>query len=248
MGLSDYRTAVVTGASKGIGAEVARRLRSGGLEVHALARSAAPLKELAAETGCVAHAVDIGDGAALSAVLEGLEIDVLVNNAGAAAGGAAIETPEAEWEALLATNVRGLANCLRACVPGMVTRDRGHIVNLGSTVGLQASTGMAAYAATKAAVHSLSQNLRLDLHGTGVRVTEVCPGRVKTGIHAATVGGDEAKAEELFYRGYACLTPGDVADVILHALEAPAHVDLTLIEIMPTHQVMGGHQFHRAEE
>jgi NADP-dependent 3-hydroxy acid dehydrogenase YdfG len=248
MALSDYRTAVVTGASKGIGAELVRRLRERGLAVHALARSGDKLAALAAETGCVAHALDIADGDAVANALGALEVDVLVNNAGLAAGGAAFETPEAEWEALLAVNLRGLANCLRVCVPGMTARDRGHVVNLGSMAGLREIPGMPAYAATKAAVHSLSQNLRLDLYGTRVRVTEVCPGRVKTGIHAANVGGDLAQAEELFYRGRECLEPGDVAEVIVYALEAPAHVDLTLIEIMPTHQVMGGHQFHRTDE
>jgi NADP-dependent 3-hydroxy acid dehydrogenase YdfG len=146
---------------------------------------------------------------------------------------------------MLRANVAGTVNAIRAVVPGMVARDRGHVVNLGSIAATFPAPGSPAYAATKAAVHSLSQNLRLDLFGSRVRVTEICPGRVRTGIHAGYVGGDAAKAEEAFYRGYECLEPEDIASAVLFALDAPPRMDVTYMEILPTLQVYGGGDFLR---
>ena len=241
-----YRIAVVTGASRGIGRAVVTALAGRGMEVHAVARSAAALAELAAATGCRTHALDVADGAALAEAVGGLAVDVLVNNAGLAQGGGPLyDTPPDELEAMLRANVAGTVNALRAVVPGMVARDRGHVVNLGSIAATCPAPGSPAYAATKAAVHSLSRNLRLDLFGSRVRVTEIAPGRVRTGIHAGYVGGDMAKAEEAFYRGYECLEPEDIAGAVLFALDAPPRMDVTYMEILPTLQVYGGGDFLR---
>ena len=246
MSIRDYAIACVTGATRGIGAALVRELTARGLMVHAIARSAGALDTLARETGCRVHALDVGAAAAVQGAIGALEIDVLINNAALAIGAGPVhETEPEDVEALLRVNVAGVINCLRAAVPGMIERNRGHVVNLGSMAAHYPMQGMPAYGATKAAVHSLSQDLRMDLYGTDVRITEIAPGRVRTGAHAGLFGGDREKAEEQLYRGFACLEPGDVAAAVVYALDAPGHVDVTFLEIMPTHQVAGGARFYR---
>ncbi|TWS96175.1 SDR family oxidoreductase [Reyranella sp. CPCC 100927] len=243
MDLNGYRVAVVTGANRGIGAALVRALRQRGLEVHAIARSAGTLAELAQATGCVPHALDVGDRAAIAAALDGLAVDVLVNNAAAVAtGGPSFETTAAQMDALLRVNIAGVVNALAAVVPGMKARGRGHIVNLGSTAGHHPIPGMPAYAMTKAAIHNLSQTLRLDLHGSGIRVSEIVPGRVETGIHLGLME-DRAAAQRLFYDDVVSLQPEDIAAAILFVLGAPQRMDVTLMEVMPTDSVNGGTAF-----
>jgi NADP-dependent 3-hydroxy acid dehydrogenase YdfG len=245
MGLDAYRVAVVTGASRGIGEALVRALRGRGLEVHAIARSAERLKDLAQQTGCVPHGLDVADRGAVVAALGGLPVDVLVNNAAAVAkGGPSFEAMAAEFDELLRVNLAGVLNCLAATVPGMKARGRGHIVNLGSIAGHHAVPGMPAYGMTKAAIGNLGQTLRLDLHGSGVRVTEISPGRVETGIHLRLMEDREA-ARRAFYDGYASLQPEDIVAAALFALDAPQRMDVTLIELMPTDQVYGGTAFVR---
>ncbi|HJQ57796.1 MAG TPA: SDR family oxidoreductase [Vineibacter sp.] len=238
-----YRIAVVTGASRGIGAALVRALRARGLEVHAVARGADALAALARDSGCVPHALDVADRAQVAAALGGLEADILVNNAAASAKGTpSFETAADQMDDLLRVNLAGVVNCLAVLVPGMRARRRGHIVNLGSIAGHRAISGMPAYGMTKAAIHNLSQTLRLDLHGAGVRVTEIVPGRVETGIHLRLMDDPDA-ARRSFYDGYASLQPEDIVAAILFALDAPARMDVTLMEIMPTDQVYGGSAF-----
>jgi len=238
-----YRIAAVTGASRGIGAALVRALRGRGLEVHAVARSADVLAGLARDTGCVPHVLDVGDRAAVTAALGGLEVDILVNNAAAVATGVpSFETAADRMDDLLRVNLAGVVNCLAAIVPGMKARGRGHIVNLGSIAGHHAMAGMPAYGMTKAAIRNLGQTLRLDLHGSGIRVTEIAPGRVETGIHLRLMEDREA-ARRAFYEGYAALQPEDIVAAILFALDAPQRMDVTLMEIMPTDQVYGGSAF-----
>jgi NADP-dependent 3-hydroxy acid dehydrogenase YdfG len=243
--LDRYRTAIVTGASRGIGAAIVRELRVGGLEVYAVARSADDLTALAHETGCRPLALDISHRDAVMSALGSLDADVLVNNASALVRATASwETAPDDIDALMDVNLRGTLNCLAATVPGMKARGLGHIVNLGSTAGTSALPGMPVYGMTKAAIHNLTGTLRLDLHGSGVRVSEIAPGRVETGAHLAlTEDPDEGRRR--FYDGFETLQPADIAEAVMFVLGAPQRMDVSYMEIVPTDQSYGGSQFHR---
>lgn len=248
MSLDRYRTAIVTGASRGIGAAIVRELRIGGLEVYAVARSADDLMMLARETGCRPLALDVSHRDAVMSALGSLEADVLVNNASALVRGTpSWETTPDDLDALLDVNLRGTLNCLAATIPGMKARGLGHIVNLGSTSGTWPIPGMPAYAMTKAAIHNLSHTLRLDLHGSGVRVTEISPGRVETGAHLVLME-DRDEGHRRFYEGFETLQPGDIAEAVMFVLGAPQRMDVSFMEIVPTDQSYGGSQFHRRSE
>jgi len=242
MSFGDYSTALVTGASSGIGAGLVERLAREGLKVHAIGRRRDRLAELSAKTGCAVHAIDVRDTAALRDAVVHLPIDVLVNNAGINRPGSIRESTEDDLDALVDVGLGAVLQLTRMMVPGMVTRNRGHIVNVGSIAGLHSFPGHAAYHAAKAGVHALCQQLRIDLHGTRVRVTEVCPGRTATEIFATTLG-DEAEARRRFLDGFATLQIPDVVDAIAYAIAAPWHVNISLMEIWPTYQVPGGLRF-----
>ena len=234
MSLDRYRTAIVTGASRGIGAAIVRELRIGGLEVYAVARSAEDLTALASETGCRPLALDISHRDAVMSALGSLDADVLVNNAAALARSAASwETAPVDIDTLLDVNLRG-----------MKARGLGHIVNLGSTAGTGALPGMPVYGMTKAAIHNLCGTLRLDLHGSGVRVSEIAPGRVETGAHLALTE-DRDEGRRRFYDGFETLQPGDIAEAVMFVLGAPQRMDVSYMEIVPTDQSYGGSQFFR---
>jgi NADP-dependent 3-hydroxy acid dehydrogenase YdfG len=244
----ELRTALVTGGSGGIGSEIVRLLRADGLHVIAVSPETDKLAALAAETGAECVEMDICDAEAVGATFGGREIDILVNCAALLGAYTKLhETTPEEATRLVSVNILGIVNCLRAMVPGMTARRRGHIVNFGSTAGHYPFLGEPLYAATKAAVHIMSKDLRLDLAGTGIRVSEILPGRVASGMHAELTGGDRGEAQRRFYDGFACLEPIDVARTVHHILSAPAHVDITHVEIMPTHQAFGGAVFHRDE-
>ncbi len=244
MPFSDYRTALVTGASTGIGASVVERLAKHGLEVHAVSRNAARLDELAARTGCVPHAVDITDTAALTDLCAGLEIDVLVNNAGVSRQGTILDADAFAVDEQVAVNITGVLHLVRLILPGMVERDLGHVVNVSSIAGVYNFGGNTIYHATKAAVHTLSRQLRVDAFGRRIRVTEICPGRVETEIFGRLLG-DMEEAQRRFYDGYESLKPADVSDAIEYAIGTPRHVNIGHIEIVPTFQVPGGLEFAR---
>jgi 3-hydroxy acid dehydrogenase/malonic semialdehyde reductase len=239
MALDDYRCALVTGASSGIGAAMVRALRARGLETHALARRRERLQALAEETGCNPIELDLCDTDALYRALDGLEVDILVNNAGVAmgAGRPLFDTGREDIEATTNTNVLSLLHVIRAVVPGMVARKRGHIVNIGSVAGLMPLIS-SLYGASKGAVHLLNQNLRVELLGSGVRVTEICPGRVRTEIFE--VSYDDPEKARAATGGFTLLEPEDIADAILYALDAPWRVNVATIEILPTEQALGG--------
>ena len=247
MALTDYRAALVTGASSGIGAEVAARLAARGLAVHALARRRERLDELAARTGCTTHVVDLRDTDALYRDLGDLEVDVIVNNAGLGRGFEELfrVAPE-DIETTIGTNVTAVFHVLRAVLPGMVERKRGHVVNIGSVAGLYPIKS-SVYGASKGAVHLLSQNLRLELQGSGVRVTEICPGRVTTEFFDVAWDDPEVRAK-MKNTNIAELTAGDIAEAIVFALDAPQHVNVNLIELQPTEQTFGGFTMTPAED
>lgn len=235
----DYRTALVTGASSGIGAAVVRRFRQEGLEVHALARNAAALAVLAAETGCIAHAIDVCDREAIARLLASVQVDILVNNAGVDRPRKFLEAEAEDIDLLVDVNLRAVLHLCRLVVPGMVGRDRGHVVNISSIAAAYNFGGNSTYHATKAAVSMLSSQLRIDAFGKRVRVTEICPGRVATDIFAH-VHGDTPETRARFLDGFELPEAKDVADAIAFAIAAPVAVNIGHIEITPTLQVPGG--------
>ncbi|WP_158746671.1 SDR family oxidoreductase [Acidisphaera sp. L21] len=239
MPLSDYKTALVTGASFGIGAAVVERLCREGLTVHAVARSAAPLQDLADRTGCIPHVLDVTDLAGITALAQQTPFDILVNNAGVDRPGSILKADAQGIDLLVDVNLRAVLQLTRLVVPGMADRNRGHVVNISSIAAAYHFGGNTTYHATKAAVHMLSRQLRIDLYGKMVRVTEICPGRVATDIFAH-VHGDSKETYERFVEGFALPQASDIADAIAFAIAAPVAVNIGHIEIMPTLQVPGG--------
>lgn len=246
MSFSDYRTALVTGASSGIGAAVVERLRREGLEVHAVARSADALKALAERTGCISHAIDVTDRAALAKLAAEVEFDILVNNAGVDRPKKFLEAEDGDIDLLVDVNLRAVLHLCRLIVPGMAARDRGHVINISSIAGNYNFGGNSTYHATKAGVSMLSNQLRIDTFGKRVRVTEICPGRVATDIFAH-VHGDDPSIRERFIDGFELPQASDIADAIAYAIAAPIAVNIGHMEITPTLQVMGGLQTARPQ-
>jgi NADP-dependent 3-hydroxy acid dehydrogenase YdfG len=247
MSFSDYRTALVTGASSGIGAAVVERLRREGLEVHAVARSAGALQDLAARTGCIPHAIDVTDRTALAKLAGEVEFDILVNNAGVDRPKKFLEAEDGDIDLLIDVNLRAVLHLCRLVVPGMAARDRGHVVNITSIAGNYNFGGNSTYHATKAGVAMLSNQLRIDTFGKRVRVTEICPGRVATDIFNH-VHGDDPSIRERFIDGFELPQASDIADAIAFAIAAPVAVNIGHMEITPTLQVMGGLQTARPQE
>ncbi|EOD64731.1 SDR family oxidoreductase [Amycolatopsis vancoresmycina] len=247
------QTVFVTGASAGFGDAIARRFAAEGARVIAVARSADKLEKLAGELGDAVLPVtlDVSDPEAVRETIATLpaewkQVDVLVNNAGLAKGlEPAHKADLADWDEMIATNVRGLAHVTRALLPGMVERGRGHVINIGSIAGTYPYPGGNVYGATKAFVHQFSLNLRSDLHGTGVRVTNVEPGMVGgTDFSKVRFDGDQAKADKV-YEGTTPLTADDVAESVLWAANQPAHVNINVIELMPVVQSFSALQIYR---
>lgn len=236
-------TVFITGASAGFGAAIARRLVRDGHRVIAAARRADRLDALAQELGpnLLPFPLDVTDNQAVAALPAALpegwrDVDVLVNNAGLALGmSPAWEGKIADWDTMVATNVTGVLHATRALLPGMVARDRGHIVNLGSTAGIYPYPGGHVYGASKAFVTQFSLNLKADLVGTGVRVTDLEPGLVGGSEFSAVRFGDPARAAAI-YQGTTPLSPEDIAEAVSWVLSLPAHVNINRIEMMPTCQ------------
>jgi len=252
-GFSDYQTALVTGASSGIGAATVRRLCAEGIEVHALGRDAERLAALSAETGCRTAAVDLNDRGVLTHLAASAEFDILVNNAGQSRRGTILEMAADDVDTLIDVKLRAVLHLTRLIVPGMVRRGRGHVVNVSSIAGHYAFgenattfNSSVAYHATKAGIHSLSQQLRVDLYGTRVRVTEVSPGRVATSIFKNQVAADNPDAH--FVGGFETLRADDIADAIAFAVGSPARMNVAMLEVVPTFQVVGDLRFARRTE
>ena len=247
MPFSDYQSALVTGASSGIGAAVVERLRAEGLQVHALARSAKALGALAERTGCIPHAIDVTDLAGITRLTKEVEFDVLVNNAGVDRPGSILKADAEGIDLLIDVNLRAVLHLCRLVVPGMVARDRGHVVNISSIAGAYNFNGNSTYNATKAAVSMLSRQLRIDAFGKRVRVTEICPGRVATDIFAH-VHGDSPEIRAKYVDGFELPQAADIANAIAFAIAAPIAVNIGHMEITPTLQVPGGLSTARPEQ
>ena len=243
------KTVLITGATSGIGLVCARKFAENGDRLILTGRNEQRLAEISKElteqgTQVLTLAFDVRDREKAKKYVEGLPaewqtIDVLVNNAGLALG---LE-PEYEgslddWETMIDTNIKGLLTMTRLVVPGMVARNSGHIINIGSVAGDAAYAGGNVYCATKAAVKALTDGLRIDVADTAIRVTNLKPGLVETNFSNIRFKGDEQRAKKL-YTGIKPLTGDDIADVAVYAANAPEHVQIAEVLILATHQANG---------
>jgi 3-hydroxy acid dehydrogenase/malonic semialdehyde reductase len=244
---------LVTGATAGFGAAIARLFAKDGARIIAVGRRAERLEALAAELGkdrVLPVVLDVRDTAAIATAIDGLpaewaEIDLLVNNAGLALGlEPAQKANLSDWETMIDTNTKGLVAMTRAVLPGMVARDRGHIINIGSTAGEWPYPGGNVYGATKAFVRHFSLNLRADLFGTQVRVTDIEPGLVGGTEFSNVRFGDDAKAAAV-YQGADALTPEDIADAVHWVASRPARVNVNTLQVMPVCQSFGPLRVHK---
>ncbi|MEW5729287.1 MAG: SDR family NAD(P)-dependent oxidoreductase [Pseudomonadota bacterium] len=248
------RTVFVTGATAGFGVAIARRYAAAGARLVLCGRRAERLAAVKAELSSVpVHTItlDVRDRAAVAEAVDCLPaefaaVDVLVNNAGLALGlDGAQEADLDDWDQMVDTNVKGLMYVTRAVLPGMVARDRGHIVNLSSIAGTYPYAGGNAYGATKAAVTQFSLNLLTDLVRTRVRVTNIEPGLCGgSEFSLVRFHGDADKAAKV-YENTDALTSEDVAEAVFWATALPAHVNINRIEMMPVTQAPGGLTVHR---
>ena len=246
----------VTGATAGFGTAIARRFAKDGHRIVAAGRRRERLEALRREIGdsLLPIELDVRDRGAVSRAFASLpagfaEVDILVNNAGLAQGlGHAQEANLDEWDTMVDTNVKGLMYCTRAVLPGMVARNRGHIVNIGSVAAMYPYPGGNVYGATKAFVHHFSLNLRADLLGTAVRVTDVQPGMCAgTEFSQVRFHGDAARAAKI-YQGVDALSAEDIADAVHWVATRPARVNVNVIEIMPVAQAFNNFKVDRKSE
>ena len=254
--MSAYQPATVfiTGASAGFGVAMARRFAASGSRVVLAGRRLERLQALAAELGpqTLPLALDVRDRAAVTAAIATLPpqfaaVDLLINNAGLALGlEPAHKASLDDWQRMIDTNITGLVNVTHALLPGLVARGRGHIVNIGSTAGEWPYPGGNVYGATKAFVHQFSLNLRADLIGTPVRVTNIEPGLCGgTEFSNVRFHGDDAKAAKV-YENTQPLTAEDVAETVHWVATLPAHVNVNNLQVMPVCQANGPLAIHRA--
>ncbi|MGL5287322.1 MAG: SDR family oxidoreductase [Aeromonas sp.] len=239
--------ALVTGASAGFGMAISRLLVANGWKVIGSGRRAERLQTLQNELGdaFLPLVFDVQDRAATEAAIAALPtdwqaVDLLVNNAGLALGlEPAHKASMEDWEQMIATNVMGLARVTRLLLPGMVERGRGHVINIGSIAGTYPYPGGNVYGATKAFVKQFSLNLRADLAGTPIRVTNVEPGLCGgTEFSNVRFHGDDAKAAAV-YQGVEFIQPEDIANTVLWISQQPAHFNVNSIEVMPVAQSFG---------
>jgi NADP-dependent 3-hydroxy acid dehydrogenase YdfG len=231
------RTAVVTGASSGIGAATARALAGAGFEIVAAARRLDRCEALAREVGGQAVKLDVTDADSVAALAEAVpEASVVVHSAGGALGLDPVSNAdEAQWLEMYETNVLGVMRVTKALLPALERSGGGHIVIVGSVAGVEVYPGGGGYTAAKHAANALSRTLRLELLGRPIRVTEIAPGLVATEFSLVRFGGDAERAREV-YRGLEPLTGDDVAEAIAFAVTRPARVNVDYIAIKPTAQ------------
>jgi NADP-dependent 3-hydroxy acid dehydrogenase YdfG len=233
-----YRNAVVTGATSGIGRSTVLALRKRGLTVYAVGRNEEQLKELTRTEGVIAIQADVRDTDRIASALQHVEVDILVNNAGILSTRALFhEIDPAEIDAMIDVNLKAPMHLTRSLLPGMVARKRGHLLYLGSSGGQAPYPNMGAYGPSKAGLSLFCDNLRCDLLGTSIRVTEVVPGRVQTDLYRNALAGNAASA---LYDGYRAIQPDNISSIIVNAIELPVFVDVARVEVFPTDQATGG--------
>lgn len=243
------KTALITGATSGIGEACARKFAEGGYRLVITGRNALKLETMKAALETKGTEVrtllfDVRDAKAAQAAIDGLEEewatpDILINNAGLALGlEKEYEGDMADWETMIDTNIKGLLTMTRLIVPRMVARNTGHIINIGSVAGDAAYAGGNVYCATKAAVKTITDGLRIDVAETALRVTNIKPGLVETNFSNVRFHGDSARAEKV-YQGIKPLRGEDIADVAYYAASAPAHVQIAEVLVLATHQASG---------
>lgn len=244
---------LVTGATAGFGESITRRFIANGHKVIATGRRHERLQELKEEFGdsILTAQLDVRNRAAIEETIANLpadwrNIDILVNNAGLALGMEPAQKANVDdWETMIDTNNKGLIYMTRAVLPGMVERNCGHIINIGSTAGSWPYAGGNVYGATKAFVRQFSLNLRTDLHGTAVRVTDIEPGLVGgTEFSNVRFKGDDAKAEKT-YENASALSAEDVTEAVWWVATLPGHVNINTLEMMPVSQTYAGLSVHR---
>ena len=237
------KIAMVTGATSGIGWATAEALAKEGYQLIICGRRKERLQELSAKVGVKTLELifDVRDRSAVAEALHSLpaewkHIDVLINNAGNAHGlGKIHEGNIDDWDAMIDINVKGLLYVTKAIVPNMVTRGSGHVVNIGSIAGKEAYPGGNVYCGSKHAVDAINTGMRMDLNGTGVKVSQVCPGLVETEFSLVRFKGDKDRAK-VAYEGFDALRAEDIADLIRFIVTRPAHVNIADTLILPAAQ------------
>jgi NADP-dependent 3-hydroxy acid dehydrogenase YdfG len=241
------KTVFITGSTSGIGEACAWKFAANGANLILNGRDAGKLTSLKQSiidkygVDVTTLTFDVRDREAAFGAIAGLPekwqpIDILINNAGLVLGvNKEFESDPDEWDIVIDTNVKGLLNITRFVVPGMVKRRRGHIINIGSIAGDAAYAGGSVYCATKAAVKSLSDGLRIDLVDTPLRVTNIKPGLVETHFSITRFHGDKSKADTV-YQGLKPLTGEDIAETVYFAASVPEHIQIAEVLIMPTNQ------------
>ncbi|MBU1564748.1 MAG: SDR family oxidoreductase [Proteobacteria bacterium] len=247
------KTILITGATSGFGRASAELFSHNGWKLILTGRRSDRLLELQEKLGPAAvHTAvfDVRDKKQVQEMVERLpeefrNVDILLNNAGLALGlGPAHETDLDEWETMVDTNIKGMLYMTRLLLPGMVARRCGHIINIGSIAASWPYPGGNAYGGTKAFVQQFSRNLRADLHGTGIRVTNIEPGLAESEFSIVRFGGDKDKAAKV-YEGTEPLTPVDIAEIIYWTASRPAHVNINCLEVMPVCQSWGNFVINR---
>ena len=232
-------TALVTGASSGIGYAVATALAKTGMTVLAAARNREALADLEKECGARPLVLDVRDKAGFAEVFAGQRIDVLVNNAGVLSARDAFQDMDPDAiDAMIDTNFAAPVHLARLALPKMIERGTGHLFFIGSSAGRFPHPNAAVYGASKAGISLFCDALRCDLLGTGVRISEICPGRVQTRLYRTAIGMAAAQAE--LYDGFDVLSPDEIARLLLSVLGMPDHVDVSRLEVFPTNQAVGG--------
>ncbi len=242
---STRKTAVVTGASSGIGAATARQLHAAGFDLVLGARRTDKLAEVAEPLGARHHQLDVCDTDSVDAFCAFVgSCDVLINNAGGALGLDRIENAdEAQWRWMFEANVLGVVRMVRGLLPALRASDDAHIVTIGSVAGVEAYVGGGGYNAAKYGAHAVNDVLRLELLNEPIRVTEVAPGAVRTEFGLVRFDGDAEKSERP-YAGITPLTADDVADIVTFVVTRPSNVNIDYVAVKPRQQA-SAKVFHR---